>query len=593
MLTRNEFMVLNALRQLGRSSQRRLAEATGLSLGTVNSTIRTCEAQGYCLDRELTESGLDALRPYKVDNAIIMAAGFSSRFAPLSYERPKGVMRVRGDVLIERQIRQLIEVGITDIVVVVGYMKEAFFYLEAKFGVRIVINDEYAVRNNNSTLMRVRDELRNTFVCSSDNYFTENVFEPYVYESYYSTSFVEGKTDEYCVEKGPNGRITGVRVGGKNSLVMIGHVYFDAEFSERFRRILVNEYDLPETRGKLWEDIYRGHLDELDMKARVYARDVVHEFDSMKDLLKFDHDFVDNVDSKILDNICSVLRVDRNEIKKIKPIKEGLTNLSFRFAVGSKSNRRQFVYRHPGPGTDEIINRVSETYSQAVSKKLGIDNTFVYEHPEEGWKLSRYIKGCIPFDYHNAAHVSGAMELIRRLHRSDERSQWSFDVYENAIEIVGLLASRSYPSFPDADELAQMAARLNEYVTADAVEPCLCHNDFYAPNFLIHADGMDLIDWEYSAMSDYASDLGTFICCSDYSIDEARDVIAQYFNGNPTAAELRHCLAYVSLAGYYWFVWALFKEASGDPVGEWLYLWYKAAKTYGAEALRLYADAEL
>ena len=58
-------------------------------------------------------------------NAIIMAAGMSTRFAPLSYELPKGLLNVKGEVLIERQIRQLQEAGISDITVVVGYMKES------------------------------------------------------------------------------------------------------------------------------------------------------------------------------------------------------------------------------------------------------------------------------------------------------------------------------------------------------------------------------------------------------------------------------------------------------------------------------------
>jgi CTP:phosphocholine cytidylyltransferase-like protein len=47
-----------------------------------------------------------------------MAAGTSSRFAPLSYEKPKGLLKVKGEILIERQIRQLQEAGITDITIV-------------------------------------------------------------------------------------------------------------------------------------------------------------------------------------------------------------------------------------------------------------------------------------------------------------------------------------------------------------------------------------------------------------------------------------------------------------------------------------------
>lgn len=583
-LTKSTFKVLNALRDEAVHTQRHIATATGLSLGTVNTAYRALVDAGLAENFSVTPAGFEALSPYKVDNAIIMAAGLSSRFAPLSYEKPKGVLTVRGEVLIERQIRQLREAGITDITVVVGYMKEAFFYLEDKFGVTIRVNAEYSVRNNNSTLMLVREKLGNTYVCSSDDYFTENVFEPYVFEAYYPGVFFAGETNEYLLDTARDGRITGVTIGGRDKYGMLGHVYFDRAFSETFVRILVDEYDRPETAGKLWEDIYRAHLDELRMVMRPYEPGVIYEFDSIADLKEFDHDFIENVDSAILDNICRVLDCSRGDVEGIVPIKEGLTNLSFRFVVRGES----YVYRHPGVGTDEIINRASEAFSQAIAKKLGIDDTFIHEDPAEGWKISRFIDGCVPFDYHNEDHVRHALELGRRLHDSGERSEWSFDVYRDAVAIVELLGRKSYPSFPDREELGRSAGVLDAFVRADRVEPCLCHNDFYSPNFLVRGEEMYLIDWEYSAMSDYASDLGTFICCSDYSVDEARHVIELYFGRTPTDAEMRHCLAYVALAAYYWFVWALYKESTGDPVGEWLYLWYRTAKAYSALALDLY-----
>lgn len=583
-LTKSTFKVLNALRDEAVHTQRHIATATGLSLGTVNTAYRALVDAGLAENFSVTPAGFEALSPYKVDNAIIMAAGLSSRFAPLSYEKPKGVLTVRGEVLIERQIRQLREAGITDITVVVGYMKEAFFYLEDKFGVTIRVNAEYSVRNNNSTLMLVREKLGNTYVCSSDDYFTENVFEPYVFEAYYPGVFFAGETNEYLLDTARDGRITGVTIGGHDKYGMLGHVYFDRAFSETFVRILVDEYDRPETAGKLWEDIYRAHLDELRMVMRPYEPGVIFEFDSISDLKEFDHDFIENVDSAILDNICRVLDCSRGDVEGIVPIKEGLTNLSFRFVVRGES----YVYRHPGVGTDEIINRASEAFSQAVAKKLGIDDTFIHEDPAEGWKISRFIDGCVPFDYHNEDHVRRAMELGRRLHDSGEKSEWSFDVYRDAVAIVELLGRKSYPSFHDREELGRNAGVLDAFVRADRIEPCLCHNDFYSPNFLVRGEEMYLIDWEYSAMSDYASDLGTFICCSDYSVDEARHVIELYFGRTPTDAEMRHCLAYVALAAYYWFVWALYKESTGDPVGEWLYLWYRTAKEYSALALKLY-----
>ena len=68
----------------------------------------------------------------KADNAVIMAAGTASRFAPLSYERPKALIEVRGEVLIERQIRQLRDAGIDDVIIVTGYMKDRFGYLNLR-----------------------------------------------------------------------------------------------------------------------------------------------------------------------------------------------------------------------------------------------------------------------------------------------------------------------------------------------------------------------------------------------------------------------------------------------------------------------------
>ncbi len=98
-------------------------------------------------------------------NAVIMAAGTSSRFVPLSAEKPKGLLEVKGEILIERQIRQLHEAGINDITIVVGYKAEMFEYLKGKYNVDIVVNDDYQRYNNTSSLIRVLDRLANPYIC--------------------------------------------------------------------------------------------------------------------------------------------------------------------------------------------------------------------------------------------------------------------------------------------------------------------------------------------------------------------------------------------------------------------------------------------
>lgn len=194
-LGHNQFKVVKALYENAGLSQRDLADITGMGLATVNAAFKECVENRLIDEGRLTAKGMVSLKPYAVDNAVILAAGLSSRFAPISYERPKGLLEVRGDILIERQIEQLKAAGISDIIVVVGYRKESFFYLEDKYGVKIVVNREYAERNNNSSLMLVREILGNTYICSSDNYFEKNPFESHVWKAYYSAQYSEGPTE--------------------------------------------------------------------------------------------------------------------------------------------------------------------------------------------------------------------------------------------------------------------------------------------------------------------------------------------------------------------------------------------------------------
>ncbi len=63
-----------------------------------------------------------------------------------------------------------------------------------------------------------------------------------------------------------------------------------------------------------------------------------------------------------------------------------------------------------------------------------------------------------------------------------------------------------------------------------------------------------------------------------------------YYGREASAEEQRHCLAAVALVGWYWYVWAIYKGAKGNPVGEWLYIWYKAARTYCKAAEALYEE---
>ena len=68
-------------------------------------------------------------------------------------------MKVNGEPLIERIIKQLHEVGIKEIYVVVGFMKEKYEYLIDEYCVELVVNADYAAKNNLHSIKLVKEHL--------------------------------------------------------------------------------------------------------------------------------------------------------------------------------------------------------------------------------------------------------------------------------------------------------------------------------------------------------------------------------------------------------------------------------------------------
>ncbi len=572
-VTREEFAVLTAL--AGGVPDKALSP----------SAIRSCEESGLISGQHLSAAGEEALAPYRVTNAIIMAAGLSQRFAPISYERPKGLLRVRGEILIERQITQLQEAGIDDITVVVGYKRELFSYLADKYGVSLVVNDEYATRNNNSTLWVARHALANTYICCSDNYYLDNPFERYVFESFYSTPFVEGPTDEWCVTTAPDGSISSVTIGGSDSLVMVGPAYFDRTFSTTFRRLLEEIYHEPETANKFWEDIFVEHVSDLHMVAHRFPDGMINEFDSLAELREFDPEFIENVESRALDNISRVFACPRNDIHDFFPLKQGITNLSCHFAIGHD----HYVYRHPGVGTEKMIDRQAEFAALHLASELGLDHTFVAGDPAEGWKISRFVADARMLNYDDPRELEAAMALDRRLHGASATLTRHFDYVSEGLAYEELLAEHGPIEIPGYAELKEKVFRLKAYTDADNYPLCPSHNDFFKGNFLVdHEGNLNLIDWEYAGMSDIASDFASMTSSDELSDDAVDQAIGFYFGRQPTFEERRHFWAYTVLAGWCWYLWALAKEAEGDDVGEWLDTYHRRAIDYVDRVLDWY-----
>ncbi len=265
------------------------------------------------------------MKKYKcsIDNAIILAAGYSSRFVPVCFDLPKGLLPVRGNTLIERQIRQLKERHIHNIYVITGAHNEKFNFLKDKYGIEIIFNPDYATKNNFSSVYAARHILANSIITSCDLFFPSNIFQNFIDYPYYAAVYCEGKTDQRVLTLDQHDKIIKTRYGGKNAWITFGgHACFTKEISQKIIRYMAQEYDNPASANKYWVDFQDEHLSELPMHIKRLSFNDIIEFNSIQALRQFDASFrVANI-SPTMKYLCTKLKAeDECELESFEPLK--------------------------------------------------------------------------------------------------------------------------------------------------------------------------------------------------------------------------------------------------------------------------------
>lgn len=564
-------------------TQRIIAEGCKVSLGTVNAIISEIRAMGYIDDDyKLTEDGYLAMSPYRVDNAVILAAGMSTRFVPFSYEKPKGLTVVKGEVLIERQIRQLREVGIKEIILVLGHMMEKFLYLMDKYDVKVVVNNEYRYKNTHSSIYFARDYLKNSYICCADNYFPNNIFHRYEYRSIYSVVYMPGIwRGERGVYTDDNGLIIKTQRPAVDQWVMNGYAYFDTDFSKGMIHALSEMWNTPGSEGLYWEQVYAEHVEELKLYAVKYEDDQILEFDSVAELEKFDPEYIKYNDIEMTRNICKIFNCSSADIHEIVPIEKGYTNKSFVFSCGNA----RYIYRTPGSISAAWIDRKSEKQSLEIAKRLGIDDSYIYEDEKEGWKISSYVETTDTFDFKDITHVKMLCELMRKLYSSSTSCGKLWDYLYETKQLLLKIKKIDEQSYSAAADVLEQIEAIDRSLKNDAWPIQLVHNDIYEDNLLVADNKLYLIDWEYAGDSDIGFDICKLFV-KNRAIGEELDMWVSYYYGRiPTEHERVHLIRCAVVSFYYWYVWALYMVKCGNDYSNLLMQYMEIYKMYKKELL--------
>jgi CTP:phosphocholine cytidylyltransferase-like protein/thiamine kinase-like enzyme len=567
-------------------TQRELAQRLKTSLGRVNSLIQTAEQYGWLSRKRngrhlrLTDKGHAKLDEYRVDNAIILAAGFGSRFVPLTYDTPKGLLKVHGQPMLERQIEQLLAVGVSEIYLVVGYMKEAFDYLIDKYGVTLIFNPAYASKNNLASLYLARQHLKNSYILVSDHYLEDNIFHRQEFFSWYCCSQVTGKTLEWYAQATQAGRIEKIIIGGTPSegLALIGPAFIDSAHAQRFRELLEEHYHRPDSDFEYWEHILVKHINELelwvnDQTGRVW------EFENLEELRAYDPSYLLSANSAILDLIAKHFAISPSAITSIEPLKAGMTNQSFLFSVDGQ----RYVFRQPGAGTEKLINRAYEKRAYECAQETGLPDELVYFDGSSGIKISRYYENARVADPFDDGDLEVSMRLIRRLHDYAIKPPHSFDIERLIVFYRGLAQDLGAIRFADIADVNQKIDRLLHLRQSLAVPEVLCHADPVPTNILFLPDGSNrLIDWEYSGGGDPLMDVAMYAIYSYFDRLRSDLALYLYLGHEPDRQQQARLYLYIALGGFLWSMWTEYKQGLGVEFGDYGMVMYRYAKDYYA-----------
>lgn len=222
--------------------------------------------------------------------AILMASGMGTRMRPLTDTIPKPLVEVKGKPMIETIMDGLLENGVDNFVVVVGYLGDQFSYLKDKYAnVTIVRNEVYETVNNISSIYAAREYLKDTdcYICEADLFVSDvDVFSDKLEQSCYFGKYVAGFSSDWVFDQDSDGNITRVGKEGTDCYNMTGIAYLKATEANTLYNAIVQEYGKEGYEDLFWDDVVNMHLSELPLTVHPIGAKQIIEIDTVDELME-------------------------------------------------------------------------------------------------------------------------------------------------------------------------------------------------------------------------------------------------------------------------------------------------------------------
>lgn len=603
----NEYKILKCIYENKNISQRQISLILNLSIGNVNSLIKNMSKDGLInieiinkrYNYSLSENGIKKLEKYmkenkldkiavvneghkKIKQAVILAAGEKKVFG-----KPVSFLELEEGKIIDRVINILSNNGIEKIVIVTGYKNEYFEIYDKSNLIYQVKNDRYKWTGTMYSLSLAKEFIDDDFlIIENDMVFEERAIIDLLENQNRDCILItseSGSGDEALVEIRDGyiykmskdihqfNKIDGEMIGLSKISYNIFNKMLDL-FKDNRNPYLNYEYALMD----IARDYKIGYIkpdnlvwSEIDNEEH-YNRTIRYIYPKLK--RKEEEIKIDNL-KKIL---CDELDICKDDIENIVKV-GGMTNKNFKVTL----DKKDYILRIPGNGTDEMIDRKSEKKNSLLANELNIDTEILHFNENNGIKMSRFINNAETINPITAKREDNMIlitNILKKLHSSGVKFDNRFDVFEKINEYEELLVKNKGNNYNDYLEVKTQVMKLKDILIELGEDIKPCHNDTVPENFVRDGERLYLIDWEYSGMNDPMWDLAAHILECEFNEEEEELFLDTYFQGNVDHKYRTKILIFKICQDFLWSIWTNIKEAKGDNFGNYGENRYNRAK---------------
>lgn len=214
-------------------------------------------------------------------NAIILAAGKSSRMYNSGLKLPKGLLPILGIPNIERTIIMLHMLDVYEIIIAVPFDSVQFDYLAEKYSCTI-IHIPFTNKNTLTTMNYLLEYIGDSFIIEGDVVCAKNIFKVFNHSTYYVMEYAHPEYDEWNVITDSDNNILNFEIGTHLSPAIFGISFWIQEDCFLLKKYIKNQLQngYAEESDFFWDDNILELLGKICLKTYEIAPNTACEMNT-------------------------------------------------------------------------------------------------------------------------------------------------------------------------------------------------------------------------------------------------------------------------------------------------------------------------